>query len=35
MALDDIALATGHSKSLFQEYLNLIEEFQAPAHCQP
>ena len=27
MSLDDIALATGHSKSLVQEYLDLIEEF--------
>jgi hypothetical protein len=35
MALDDIAVATGHSKSLVQEYLNLIEEFKLPPIANP
>jgi hypothetical protein len=35
MGLDDIAQATGHSKSLVQEYLHLIEEFQLPPLANP
>jgi len=35
MGLDDIAQATGHSKSLVQEYLDLIEEFQLPPLANP
>lgn len=32
---DDIAQATGHSKSLVREYLNLIEEFKLPPIANP
>jgi Protein of unknown function (DUF1670) len=35
MGLDGIAQATGHSKSLVQEYLDLIEEFQLPPLANP
>lgn len=35
MGLDDIAQATGHSKSLVREYLDLIEEFQLPPIANP
>jgi hypothetical protein len=35
MALDDIAQATGHSKGLVREYLDLIEEFQLPPIANP
>ena len=32
---DDIAQATGHSKSLVREYLDLIEQFQLPPIANP
>jgi len=35
MAPDEIALATGHSKLLVREYLDLIEEFKLPAIANP
>jgi len=35
MALDDIAQATGHSKLLVREYLDLIEQFQLPPIANP
>jgi hypothetical protein len=35
MALDDIAQATGHSKSLVREYLDLMEQFQLPPIANP
>lgn len=35
MGLDDIAQATGHSKSLVREYLDLIEEFKLPPIADP
>jgi hypothetical protein len=35
MGLDEIAQATGHSKSLVREYLDLIEEFQLPPLANP
>jgi hypothetical protein len=35
MGLDDIALATHHSKSLVREYLALIEEFKLPPLADP
>ena len=35
LGLDDIALATHHSKSLVREYLALIEEFQLPPLADP
>lgn len=35
MALDDIAQATGHSRSLVREYLDLIEEFKLPPIANP
>jgi len=35
MALDDIAQATGHSKLLVREYLDLIEEFKLPPIANP
>jgi hypothetical protein len=35
MSLDDIALATGHSLSLVQEYLDLLKEFNLPPLANP
>jgi hypothetical protein len=35
MGLEEIAQATGHSKLLVREYLNLIEEFKLPALANP
>jgi hypothetical protein len=35
MSLEDISLATGHSKSLVREYLDLIEEFKLPPIANP
>ena len=35
MGLDDIALATHHSKALVREYLALIEEFKLPPLANP
>jgi Protein of unknown function (DUF1670) len=35
MALEDIALATHHSKALVREYLDLIEEFKLPPLADP
>jgi Protein of unknown function (DUF1670) len=35
MALEEIALATHHSKSLVREYLDLIEEFKLPPLADP
>jgi hypothetical protein len=35
MGLDDIAQATGHSKQLVREYLNLIEVFRLPPIANP
>jgi len=35
MGLDDIAQATGHSKLLVREYLDLIEEFKLPPLANP
>jgi hypothetical protein len=35
MDLDDIAQATGHSKMLVKEYLDLIEQFQLPPIANP
>ena len=35
MALDDIAQATGHSKLLVREYLDLINQFQLPPIANP
>jgi Protein of unknown function (DUF1670) len=35
MALDDIAQATGHSKLLVREYLDLIEQFRLPPIANP
>ena len=35
MALDDIAQATGHSKLLVQEYLDLLAQFKLPPIANP
>ena len=35
MALEEIAQATGHSRSLVREYLDLIEEFKLPPIANP
>lgn len=35
MGLEDIAHATGHSKGLLREYLDLIEEFHLPPIANP
>jgi hypothetical protein len=34
MSVEEIVQATGHSKSLIEQYLDLIKQLQLPRYCE-